>query len=280
MRRFAPYPIHISGSALDEDFRAFVELIGPWLSAETKRWLIVRSNKLDYVNDDRPAATLYESRVQMVLAEIKATAVGKLVLGCLPASVPVWIIRYDSLAQPTGQGAITSQMSSDHTKGVKIQYSPEMWLPGSNGRQYPGYRPDETLLHELVHATRFARLGFDAMNYAPLRDNDDHEEFLAVQVTNVYRSEKKARKFNYNYRSSKTGSKSEVEYALYAYEPFLRAIEGFLADPMVKSMARIGVEFNPFRDLGRLQQMRAQDLQRGRTDSRPTTRGGLPPPLP
>jgi len=43
-------------------------------------------------------------------------------------------------------------------------------------------------------------------------------------------------------------------------------------------MARIQTDFNPFRDLARLKQARAQDL-RSRTDTRPTTRGGLPPPV-
>jgi hypothetical protein len=131
IRRFPPYPIHVSGSSLDEDFRAFVERIGPWLSPETKDWLIRRSTKLYYVNDDRPAARLYEQRVQMVLAEINATEVGKTLLGFLPHQVPIWIIRYGELARKVGGGAITGQMSSDHTKGVRIQYSPEMWLPGT-----------------------------------------------------------------------------------------------------------------------------------------------------
>ncbi len=279
MRRFTPYPIHISGSALDEDFRAFVAAISPFLTAEMKNRLIVRSNRLDYVNDDRPAAHSYEHQVQMVLAEINATRLGRTLLRGLPSFVPIWIIRYDSLAQPTGKGAITSQMSSDHTKGVRIQYSPEMWLPGGDGRQYPGYRPDETLLHEMVHASRFARFGYDAMNHQPLRDNDDHEEFLAVQLTNVYRSEKGAQKFNFSYRTSKTGSKAEVEYMLYSYEPYLRAIEDFLHDPMVKLVSNIATAFNPFRDLPRLKQARAQELQRARTDARPATRGGMAPPV-
>ena len=79
MRRFTPYPIHISGSALDEDFRAFVALIAPFLTAEMKNRLIVRSNRLDYVNDDRPAARSYEHQVQMLLAEINATRLGRTV---------------------------------------------------------------------------------------------------------------------------------------------------------------------------------------------------------
>jgi hypothetical protein len=131
----------------------------------------------------------------------------------------------------------------------------------------------------MVHASRFARIGYDGMNHDPLCDNDDHEEFLAVQVSNVYRSGKQARKFNHNYMTNKLGSKSEVEYTLWSYEPYLRAIESFLDDPMVKAIARINTDFNPFRDIGRLKQIREQDLQRGRIDTRPTTRGGLAPPV-
>ncbi|HJQ56237.1 MAG TPA: M91 family zinc metallopeptidase, partial [Vineibacter sp.] len=238
------------------------------------RW----SYRLDYVNakDERPAAQAYEHKVQMVLAEINGTQVGRTLLKCLPAKVPIWILRYDS---QKGGPPVTGQMSSDHTKGVHIlQYSPELWLANDQGRMYPGYRPDEVLFHEMVHAYRFARFGYNALNHAPLRDNDDHEEFLAEQLMNVYRSDKKAQKFKHNYRTGKLGTKDEVEYTLYSYEPFLLAIEDYMKDPMVEQMAKIQTGFNPFRDLARLKQARAQDLQRGRTDTRPTTRGGLPPP--
>ncbi len=263
MRRFMSYPIHISGSAWDEDFRAFVELISPWLRPDQKEYLIRWSNKLDNVNDIRPQATLHEHHVQMVLAEINGNAVGKAVLRSLPQSVPIWITRYDSLDMQTGAGAITGQMSSDHTKGIRIRYSPDMWLPGPDGRSTPGYRPDETLFHEMVHASRFARFGFDGMNHDPLRDNDDHEEFLAVQVSNVYRSAKKAQKFNHNYTTDKLGSKSEVEYTLWSHEPFLRAIQYFLDDdPIIKAIAQIATDFNPFRDIGRLKHTSSQAAQR------------------
>src|SRR5262245_16401422 len=116
MRRFVPYPIHISGSAFDEDFRAFVELISPWLSTETKEKLIRRSYLLKEVDvtDVRPAAQAYEHKVQMVVAEINGTQVGRTLLKCLPPKVPVWIVRYDEqVAGPP----VTGQMSSDHTKG-------------------------------------------------------------------------------------------------------------------------------------------------------------------
>lgn len=279
MRLFAPYPIHISGSAFDEDFRAFVELISPWLSNETKEKLIRRSYMLKYTDakDDRPAAQAFEHKVQMVFAEINGTQVGRTLLKCLPPQVPIWIVRYDD---QQGGTAVTGQMSSDHTKGVRImQYSPDMWLPNEEGRQYLGYRPDEVLFHEMVHAYRFARFGFDGMNHEPLRDNKDHEEFLAEQLMNVYRSNKKAQKFKHSYMSGKMGTKAEVEYTLLSYDPFLRAIEDFLQDPMVGQMARIQTDFNPFRDLARLKQTRMQEQQRGRSDTRPAARGGLPPPV-
>ncbi len=279
MRQFAPYPIYISGAAFDQDFRAFVERISPWLSDETKKWLNRWSYRLmDHAKarDERPAALAYEHQVQMVLAEINGTQVGRTLLKCLPPEVPIWILRYD---EQQGGAAVTGQMSSDHTKGVRImQYSAEMWLGGADGRVYPGFRSDEVMFHEMVHAYRFARFGFDGMNHDPLRDNDDHEEFLATQLGNVYRSGKKAQKFRHNYMTGKLGAKADVEHILQSYEPFLRAIEDFLSDPMVAQMARIQTDFNPFRDLARLKQARAQDL-RSRTDTRPTTRGGLPPPV-
>jgi hypothetical protein len=70
-----------------------------------------------------------------------------------------------------------------------IYFSPQTYATGSCGSG-PAARPEEVLLHELVHAARF--LGRDS-NDRPLTGAmsgyDDEEEFFAVLVTNIYVSE-------------------------------------------------------------------------------------------
>jgi hypothetical protein len=261
MLRLKRYPVIINGSTLDEDFRAIVALMGPWLTDQQKEWLIRRSNRLDYVDDPRPRARLYEEHVRQLLeAHILRTEIGKALFGVLPKDLPIWIIPFDPLAQ-TSFGvcnAITGQMSSRLSDGVRILYSPETWAHTACGR-IPGYRADETLFHEMVHAARYARFGFEGLNKTPLRDNQDHEEFLAVHLMNVYRSETEAKTFSYAYLTSKTGTQAEVERTLASAE-FVRAIEGFLDDPLVAQVAQLKAAFNPFRDVGRLKDQ-ARQLQ-------------------
>jgi hypothetical protein len=183
----------------------------------------------------------------------------------LPKELPVWIIPYDSLAQTSfgACNAITSQMSSRLSDGVRILYSPETWAYSACGR-LPGYRADETLFHEMVHASRLARFGFEGGNHEPLRDNKDHEEFLAVQMSNVYRSEGDAKTFNHAYMTSKLGTQAEVERTLSSPD-FVKALEYFSGDPFVAAVAKIKTAFNPFRDVARLkEQAQRQEQQRQR----------------
>lgn len=253
MLHLKPYPIMISGSTLDEDFRAVVNAISPFLSADRKEWLIRRSNKLDYVNDSRPLAKLYEEDVRALLqAHILPTEIGTALFKLLPKDMTIWIVRFDELAQESFGvcNAITSQMTSRLSDGVRILFSPETWAYTACGK-LPGYRADETLLHEMVHAVRLARFGFEGTNHEPLRMNKDHEEFLAVQMTNVYRSEKKAKTFNHAYMTSALGTQAEVERTLASMD-FVTALESFSDDPFVAAVAGINTPFNPFRDLKRL----------------------------
>ncbi|HEX2890780.1 hypothetical protein [Vineibacter terrae] len=264
MLRLKLYPITISGSTLDEDFRSIVTAIGPWLSATQQDWLLRRSNRLDFVNDPRAPAQRYEEDIRALIeAHLLRTEIGKTLFGMLPKDLRIWIIPYDSMAQTSfgACNAITSQMSSRLSDGVRILYSPETWAYSACGR-LPGYRADETLFHEMVHACRLARFGFEGNNHEPLRDNKDHEEFLAVQMSNVYRSEGNAKTFNHAYMTSKLGTQAEVERTLSAPD-FVKAIEGFLDDPFVAAVAKINTAFNPFRDIARLK-AQAEPLEQQR----------------
>src|SRR5262249_48701701 len=101
--------------------------------------------------------------------------------------------EFKALWNGTGRGA-----------GSQIHFNPKppALKPGDlcplDGRKWQGgcpqyegadNEPDDTLVHELVHAVRMLRAEF---NEIPTWDRDwvNEEEFLAVLVTNTYLSEK------------------------------------------------------------------------------------------
>ncbi|NIJ51144.1 hypothetical protein [Dyadobacter arcticus] len=74
---------------------------------------------------------------------------------------------------------------------VEIVYNPTIF--GTNSCSGPGFRADEFLMHELVHAYRKLRLGIqvNASVYVPSFHYTDFEEFAAILYVNIYSSAKK-----------------------------------------------------------------------------------------
>jgi hypothetical protein len=266
MIRYAPYPIIINGSYLDEAARALAPLaqsIGGIIGIDLKAALLSNVNRLDYVVDDSPQAKGYEETVRRLLACIGKTAVGMALFRCLPRHIPVWIIPYDSQIQKNfdPRNAVTDLVAADVLEGVKIRYSPELW---SVIFGHPYSPPDEVLFHELVHACRYAVLGRAGLKRDPVPDNTDYEEFLALQLQNVYRWQLGVRKLRHNYDSATLGTQEEVERTLWSSDAAMKALEYFrLVDPLVKLSVRTATGYNPFRDLDRLKKKR-QDWLNGR----------------
>ena len=82
-----------------------------------------------------------------------------------------------------------------------IEFSPSTWetivivhgipMPNHVVILNPGFKPDEVLLHEMVHAGRV--LGGDLKTIklkGAMKDYDNEEEFFAVLIANIYLSEK------------------------------------------------------------------------------------------
>jgi Effector protein len=80
-----------------------------------------------------------------------------------------------------------------------IWFTPDMYDPKHRPRK-PGYRPDEVLVHELVHASRIMR---GVMNFMPVNKGyDDLEEYIATILANIYLSEKGQTVFAGNHGTS------------------------------------------------------------------------------
>jgi hypothetical protein len=97
------------------------------------------------------------------------------------------------------ENAATKRVASEEVKDLPraealVYFSPEFYSPP--GRVYrkpgPGTEADEALLHEMVHAARILRDVADELRNANPPDNpgwDNDEEFFAIVLANVYRSE-------------------------------------------------------------------------------------------
>jgi len=247
MVRYFPHHVFVSGDPFGPTVAMMEKVTDPTRRRRIEEWL-EKARKAS-VSLWRPNPNAYEQRVPVLLNAIARAGVGTVLLTSLKRSIPVWIVPYEG----DGRNAITGQISSELDQGVRIRYSPEHWAIGTGkcARYYPGYGPVETLFHELVHASRFTNFGFGGLNKRALQDMQDYEEFLAVMMTNVLRSEWRAKKFARDYTTGKTADQSQLEQ--YLRSPvYLEALEYFLADPFVKQVARMPMAFNPFRDLGRL----------------------------
>ena len=262
MIKFTPYPITINGSKKDEEVRAKLEArfakceideiqkITELVKAQPNQW--------DYKPDSSPQAAHYEGRIKALLSYIKARTLGRCLLDMLSArgTLPIWIIPYDS-DQVTMQGAGNANVTWAPevyvgTKAVRVAYSFDFFIYSAWGK-LPGSRADEVLFHEMVHAYRFASPSVKMRYNNALPGYEDHEEFLAHHMTNVYRSLQGAKKFNLDYKQKKVATAAECEAALRSSKPLMDALKLFLDnDPFTQRVAQLKTLFNPFADFERL----------------------------
>jgi hypothetical protein len=265
MIRFDPYPITINGSYIDEMVRRLAEEghQAGLFDINRKMKMLREANRFDYVNDVSRKARAYEARIRALLSTMVRTEAGRCLLNHFKGGLPIWIIPYDSSQQKvfgrcnSNAGYAVSE-HLNNTAAVRVAFSPELWSFSECG-QYPGMRADEVLFHELVHAYRFASPYIPQLNNDPLPDNQDHEEFLATQLTNVYRATKGAQRFNRDYMSKLLGTAEECERALWSWKALLDAIDLFMtSDPLVQAVARISTSYNPFARIGHLKKQREE----------------------
>jgi hypothetical protein len=263
MLKYDPYPITINGSRKDEEIRADLakKLEKGEITENQKieQKIKLKPNKWDYVADPSPWAAAYEKRVSGHLAFINGNTLGRCVLNTLRAkgTYPIWIIPYDSeMIETQGEGNANVTWAPEEyvgTKAVRLAYSPEHFSYDHWG-QMPGSRADEVLFHELVHVYRYASPSIKNRISDALPGYTDHEEFLAHQLSNVYRSFRGARKFNLDYADKEIASAAECEKALRSSKPLMDALALFLRiDPLAKEVAKLKTLYNPFADFARLQ---------------------------
>ena len=212
----------------------------------------------DFAARDRKAQD-YKQKVKLIVNAFVHTQTGRCLLNSLndPGNpdASVWIMPYNGDAQGVCQSTTDPFYGRDlktgktSYEGIKIRYSPERFQTNSCG-WWPGLRPEETLFHELVHASRLLR--DEISDDTPLDLMGDYEEFVATLATNMFRSERGAKLLNRDYVMKEPVSQATAELFLSSHRLYLEALDDLADDELVKALAKVATPFNPFRDLAKL----------------------------
>ena len=129
-----------------------------------------------------------------------------------------------------------------------VEYSPATWREVNRRSKTvrPGDGPAEVLIHELTHAMRMGHGIFYDFSVSKNLKMDDYEEFCAILVANVYRSERGFAHMRLNHWGSdamRLGATGATYYAKYSdlIDRWFVAQKDFCL-----AMAAINAKFNPF----------------------------------
>jgi hypothetical protein len=70
-----------------------------------------------------------------------------------------------------------------------VRFSPGTFAPGTGAPTGPGTSPDEILLHEMIHGLRMMSGRFVREPVTSNPGMENYEEFVAILISNIYRSE-------------------------------------------------------------------------------------------
>ena len=196
-------------------------------------WLTWTGKRLYEIIEDknpRPESVSYENAVYQQVQVIASTTIGGLLLESLNHHVKVWIVPLDPLDRSQCTcGAYAFPGKPNEGGGVRVYYNPTDFNPSA--KRWRG--ADDILFHELVHAYRNGRVGYDVVNSAQyMNDYENAEEFLALHLQNVYLACRGSQRFYRTYKRLESVSKDTA----YQY---------FVGDAEVLTPAD---SFNPWRD--------------------------------
>lgn len=218
----------------------------------------------------------YENGVRKALDMIKETRSGQRLLEAIRN--PITIVPMDD---PTEDGAYAraddprkaaekgTPLKAQNSFGpvtvfaigggssATIGFSPDTWTPGNHHyrnkwrkwnmlRGDAGQTADEVLFHELVHAVRMTH---GKLNKNPMGDDyDEHDEFCAILLANIYISEKggKLRSSHRAYHELAIDNKFPSEI----YTRYTSPIEMCCRElpELTRKLAEVDCPFNPVRE--------------------------------
>ena len=206
----------------------------------------------------------YRNTIEPLLAQIRTTRTGRLLLGRLErAPRRVKIVPY-GMADRVEEGPNNAIARAMNIRGAHINGAGEAgggsgvqvhFSVGTLSNRGVGWRNDEVLCHELCHALRmvtgtvdFARVSGELVPRAMAAGFDNVEEFFAIMVTSVYSSEV-GRAPRGNHGDASIRDPERLQQAPFSTR--LRQFQERLPD-FVRELRLIGPDaaaFNPFRDV-------------------------------
>ena len=129
-----------------------------------------------------------------------------------------------------------------------VEYSPATWREANRRRRTvrPGDGPAEVLIHELTHAMRMGHGIFYDFSVSRNLKMDNYEEFCAILVANVYRSERGFTHMRLNHWGSDAMRLGATGATYYAEYKDLIDRWFFAQKDFCLAMAAVNAKFNPF----------------------------------
>lgn len=258
MRQFAPYPIYINYADHWEQVRQ--QQIREFTTQhDTKmvNWLRGTAKQLYEITDDRTpskVARAFENQVYDLLqSRISSTVMGRVLLNSLNRDLQFWILPLDAENRRSCKcGALTFPGAPKEGGGIRIYFNPTDWTSAWQ-------TADDVLFHELVHAYRMGRVGYFGLNRTHMNDYDDGEEFLALQMQNMYLADRGSRRFYLAYKRPRLSGSKDEAYAYYAGMAEVPMALRYFRDvePLATAVSHWKAPidgFNPWRDQPLLEQ--------------------------
>jgi hypothetical protein len=265
MKKFESYPIYINHPGRWEGVRQRqLDYFTQKKDLQMVRWLSEPAKRLYEVTEDTAPSREsqdYEDQVYRLLKLIASTRSGRLLFGSLNRDVHHWIVPFDYLDKQTCScWAFTFPGTPKEGGGVRVYYSPADFNAAAAKKHW--MTAADVLFHELVHAYRMGRIGYNP-NPKSMNDYTSVEEFLALHMQNVYLADRGSGCFYRDYRSLLPVSKEK------AYEYFANDAEVLMAfryfvdtDCLANKVSQLTVpanSFNPWRDRPELERTYLSD---------------------
>jgi hypothetical protein len=206
-------------------------------------------------------ARKYEEQVYNAMGLIDSNQLGSLLLDSLNDGIKYWIVPLDYIEKHLCKNcsAYTFPGTPKQGGGERIYFNPSDFHQALPMR----YSSDDVLFHEVVHAYRDGEIGYSKtnsknLNKAMLPDYDTMEEFLALQMQNIYLACRHSTSFYHSYLRPHSISK-EGAYKVFANDPRILSVFRYFYEnePLAEQVTRLAMPddaFNPWRDLDDLEQ--------------------------
>ena len=221
-----------------------------WLEKTGRRLLEARPGPVTV------QSTKYENDVIAVVKTIYRNRMGNLLLNALNGAVNIFIVPFHGdEREKCGCAALTpwGVYPKKWGGGIRLYFDPADFAGNTDS-----YTADDILFHELVHAYRIGKKNSEQKN-RPLDGYRSAEEFVAVQMQNVYLDCRGLRRYYLTHLNPVMRTKSHIYGEIRDSSEYLQALNYFISrEPLAQEVSRWRLpspDYNPWRDFPGLLRM-------------------------